>query len=480
MYKKQNINKLSSFAGIIILANLIMLSGCTNIFRQHLTTSEARLGAYSGLHEELVSLPEPSEKIVVAVYKFRDQTGQYKPSETGASWSTAVTQGATSILLQSLEESGWFVPIEREGLSNLLNERRIIRSSREQYQAETGEKQSMLPPLLFGGVMIEGGIISYETNVLTGGAGLRYFGTGASGEYREDKITIYLRAVSTSNGRILKTVHTSKTVLSQKLDAGVFRFVSLKKILEAEAGYTYNEPSQIAVQEAIDKAVFALVAEGIIDGLWNLKNPEDKTSKVLTDYLSEKENNYQTDYMGNVSGQRRKLFSVGAGITEMLYDGDYPDGKIMPGGSISLGYNENRPISFRLNTGLSKISTDNSFSNYTGYADIVAQFRMYNRFKASPYLLAGTGLLYGCQNYWFYDTPSFKTNIYPYVALGVGYEWLAGKRSGINISLLNYQFLNDRLDHVEQGKLFDRVWSAKIGYRYYFNLGSNKNQHTKK
>ena len=110
-------------------------------------------------------MPEPAEKIVVAVYKFRDQTGQYKPTESGASWSTAVTQGATSILLESLEESGWFVPIEREGLSNLLNERRIIRSSREQYQAETGENQSMLPPLLFGGVMIEGGIISYETNI---------------------------------------------------------------------------------------------------------------------------------------------------------------------------------------------------------------------------------------------------------------------------------------------------------------------------
>ncbi len=128
-------------------------------------------------------LPEPKEPVVVAVYKFRDQTGQYKPSDIGANWSTAVTQGATSILLESLEESGWFIPIEREGLSNLLNERKIIRSSRANYTAQDQDQDQnqLLPPLLFAGIILEGGIISYETNVLTGGAGLRYFGAGGSG-----------------------------------------------------------------------------------------------------------------------------------------------------------------------------------------------------------------------------------------------------------------------------------------------------------
>ena len=245
-----------SFVYILFLAAMLLQFACAPMMKQPMQTSEARLGANSKASEETDLLPEPKEPVVVAVYKFRDQTGQYKPSEIGANWSTAVTQGATSILLESLEESGWFMPIEREGLSNLLNERKIIRSSRAAFSAQDpdGEQSQLLPPLLFAGIILEGGIISYESNVMTGGAGLRYFGAGANGQYREDRVSIYLRAISTSNGRILKTVHTSKTILSQKLDAGVFRYVSLKRLLEAEVGFTFNEPAGIAVQEAIDRA----------------------------------------------------------------------------------------------------------------------------------------------------------------------------------------------------------------------------------
>ncbi|MEL7021765.1 MAG: CsgG/HfaB family protein, partial [Bacteroidota bacterium] len=193
------------------------------LFRQPIQPTRARLGEETQSTIELKTLPEPKEPIVVAVYKFRDQTGQYKPSETGANWSTAVTQGATSILIKALENSNWFVPIERENVGNLLNERKIIRSSRAQYGADNSNTKQLLPPLLFAGLILEGGIVSYDANVITGGAGLRYFGAGASGQYRQDRVTVYLRAISTSNGKILKSVYTSKTILSQKLDAGLFR-----------------------------------------------------------------------------------------------------------------------------------------------------------------------------------------------------------------------------------------------------------------
>ena len=125
-----------------------MIASCSPYFHQPFGTRKAELGAETQLKRELLELPEPQEKIAVAVYKFRDQTGQYKASETGANWSTAVTQGATNILIRTLEESGWFIPIERENIGNLLNERKIIRSSREQYE---GNSNIMLPPLLFAG-----------------------------------------------------------------------------------------------------------------------------------------------------------------------------------------------------------------------------------------------------------------------------------------------------------------------------------------
>ncbi len=261
--------KVVIFRCIVFFLLLGLLASCSPFFHQPLGIREAELGPETPMKKELLDLPEPQEKIVVAVYKFRDQTGQYKPSETGANWSTAVTQGATNILIRALEESGWFIPIERENISNLLNERKIIRSSREQYE---GGGNMLLPPLLFAGVLIEGGIVSYEANVFTGGAGVRYFGSDASAQYREDRVSIYLRAVSTSNGKILKTIYTTKSILSQEVSMGVFRYVKFKRLLEAETGFTYNEPTEMAITEAIEKGIQRLIIEGVKDNLWAVKD----------------------------------------------------------------------------------------------------------------------------------------------------------------------------------------------------------------
>ena len=203
---------------LAILVIALLTTGCASTV-QPFETEPARPGTPSDARDELERLPPPKDQIVAAVYRFRDQTGQYKAKEAGSTFSTAVTQGATSVLISSLKESNWFVPIERKGLSNLLNERDIIRSIRAQH----GNSNQSLPPLLYAGVMLEGGIVGYDTNVITAGGGLRLFGIGGSGEFREDRVTIYLRAVSTKTGRVLASVNTTKTVVSQKLDGGAFR-----------------------------------------------------------------------------------------------------------------------------------------------------------------------------------------------------------------------------------------------------------------
>ena len=452
----------------ILLLTLLMTS-CASGLKQPMKPAEPRLGAYSGVHSKMKDLPAPQEKIVAAVYMFRDQTGQYKPSETGASWSTAVTQGATSILLKSLEESEWFTPIEREGLSNLLNERRIIRSSREQYEFERGNQDPgiVMPPLLFGGITLEGGIISYESNVVTGGAGLRYFGAGASGEYRENNVTIYLRAVSTSNGRILKTVHTSKTILSQKVSAGLFRFVSLKQLLEAEAGYTFNEPSHLAVQGAIDKAVYALIIEGILDGLWTVADEKDLDHPAITAYQEEKEANYQTDYYGFLSKKDiRKRAAVGVGSTMNLYDGDYGGARAMPGASLSLGLMQDRPLSLNLSMGAGRVEAVDIFHANFLFAGMDAKYRLFNKHvQGSPYLTAGAGLLYHTDDY---RLDHMVDRSIPFVKLEAGYEWLRGERSGLFMGVSVQQLLDDNIDGLVHGRYNDRIWSLSLGYRFYF------------
>jgi curli production assembly/transport component CsgG len=241
----------------------------------------------------LTSLPQPKGLIKVAVYNFRDQTGQYKPLPNVSSFSTAVTQGTTTLLVQALKDSRWFLPLEREGLQNLLTERKIIRATLEQ---NGHESDRLLPPLEVANLILEGGIVGYDTNVVTGGLGARYFGTGGSTEYRVDQITVSLRAVDTRSGQILKTVSTTKTVLSREVSAGVFRFVDFKRLLEAEIGLTTNEPVHLAVKGAIEKATTSLIIEGIVDNLWELKNSNDLDHEVIMNYFREASEIVDTDY----------------------------------------------------------------------------------------------------------------------------------------------------------------------------------------
>ena len=184
---------------LFLLLITCLLSGCGAYFNQPVGVQKAVFGENTSATEHLVDMPKPKEQIVVGVYKFKDQTGQYKATEVGSTFSTAVTQGATSILIKALQDSKWFVPIERENLGNLLNERNIIRSTRQEYEAKKEGGETVLTPLLFAGVLLEGGIISYDTNIITGGFGARYFGAGGSTRYRQDRVTVYLRLVSTSN-----------------------------------------------------------------------------------------------------------------------------------------------------------------------------------------------------------------------------------------------------------------------------------------
>lgn len=240
----------------------------------------------TSIHKDLTSLPPPEKPIYVAVYKFRDQTGQYKPPTTTTNFSTAVTQGATSILIKALEDSGWFVPLERENLSNLLQERKIVRQMRDLYAKEL-EKTDPLPPLLYAGILFEGGIIGYDSDIVTGGLGARYFGIGGSVQYRIDRVTVYLRAVSVKTGAILKTVQVTKVILSRQVSAGIYRFVRLNRLLEVETGISTNEPVEMAVQEAIEKAVFDMIMEGYKIGLWKPKSIEEFEA-VLKRYETEK------------------------------------------------------------------------------------------------------------------------------------------------------------------------------------------------
>jgi curli production assembly/transport component CsgG len=277
--------------GSLFFGLSLLLTGCAGpVYSPFYEKAISGTEYITSVHKDLTSLPPPEKKIPVAVYKFRDQTGQYKYSTTVTNFSTAITQGATAILIKALEDSGWFIPVERENLSNLLQERKIILQMSQQYNDDHLKETALktLQPLIFAGVIFEGGIIGYDTNIVTGGFGARYFGVGGAVQYRVDRVTVYLRAVSVKNGAILKTVQATKVILSQGLSGGFFRFVRLNRLLEIETGITSNEPVEMAVQEAIEKAVHDLIIEGVKVGMWKPKDPE-AFKTVMERYEKEKE-----------------------------------------------------------------------------------------------------------------------------------------------------------------------------------------------
>ncbi|MGX5915679.1 CsgG/HfaB family protein [Aliidiomarina sp. Khilg15.8] len=219
----------------------------------------ATIDQRSAIMQQLHERPQPNSPIPVTVYAFRDQTGQYKPQQNVSSFSTAVTQGGTSMMIQLLLDSGWFAPLERENLQNLLTERQIHGKARN---------DSNLPPLKEARLLLEGGIISYDTNVTTGGIGAEYFGIGASEMYREDQVSVYMRAVDVHTGQVLLSVSSTKKVFSIELRAGLFRYVSLNRLAEAEGGFTMNEPVQNSVQRAMETALVELIEKGQDRGFW--------------------------------------------------------------------------------------------------------------------------------------------------------------------------------------------------------------------
>ena len=126
-----------------------------------------------------------------------------------------------------------------------------------------------LKPLIFAGLLMEGGVVGYETNMKSGGAGARYLGIGASKEYRQDSVTISLRTVSVSTGKILIEVLVTKSILSASVSSDVFRFYANNtELVEIESGIVENESINIALQMAIETAVLQTIEEGYEQGYW--------------------------------------------------------------------------------------------------------------------------------------------------------------------------------------------------------------------
>jgi len=254
------------------------LSSCS-IFDQYEDTYDQRLKANDVVSIQDLQSPYlrdmevPKVSPVVAVYPsaFTDQTGQRKSNSEFALFSTAITQSPSTLLIRALKHAGdgqFFRVVERIGLDNLTKERQLIRSAREAFATDE-EKKKKLAPLLFAGVLMEGAVISYESNLESGGMGARYLGIGTSIQYREDNVTVSIRMVSVATGEVLLEVLSQKTIFSYGRSEDVFRFIEAgTELVEVELGNARNESSTIALMKAIEGGVLEIINIGYDKGYW--------------------------------------------------------------------------------------------------------------------------------------------------------------------------------------------------------------------
>jgi curli production assembly/transport component CsgG len=272
---------------LILLSMVLLLTACSSTMTDSVSTwnnaGPARIQA-APLAERFANTPQlDGRKMTIAVYKFADKTGQRKPADNIANLSSAVTQGGEVWVIKALAEVGnetWFEPVERVGMDHLIKERQLIRNTRQVYEKDSPNGPRALKPMVFAGLILEGGIIGYDSNVAMGGVGARYLGIGAQTEYRIDTVTVVMRVVSVSSGKVLLSIATEKTIASSRSGADIFKFLDLgTKLIESETGYSVNEPVNYAVRAAIEAGVVEIIYEGKEKGLWKFKEQEiDSTS----------------------------------------------------------------------------------------------------------------------------------------------------------------------------------------------------------
>ena len=259
---------------LLLFLSALLLSSCSlyrnvKIFEEQYDTNNDQSASVIGIFsDELLNVQAPKQKPVIAVYpnSFTDQTGQRKSNSSYALFSTAVTQAPQALLIRALKHTAggkFFIVVERVGLDNLTKERQLIRSSRN-------EDEKKLKPLLFAGIIMEGAVISYDTNLRTGGMGARYLGLGSSIEYREDIVSVSLRLVSVLTGEILVEVLAEKTIFSYGQTQDAFKFIEQgTELVEVEVGNAVNESPTIALQKAIEGAILEIVKIGYERRFWS-------------------------------------------------------------------------------------------------------------------------------------------------------------------------------------------------------------------
>jgi curli production assembly/transport component CsgG len=272
------------YKALLLLISALVLMGCqtTAPYEARVPTAASDMPqrVIKSYYNELANMPPPDgPPITIAMYGFGDKTGQRKENDKFSVLSSAVTQGGEVFLIKALQDAGhgkWFQVVERVGLDDLIKERQLIRNQRETYE---GKDAKPLSPMLIAGVMVEGGIVGYDTNLQSGGSGAAMLGIGLNQQYRTDEVTVIVRLISVHTGEVLISAGATKTILSTGGSGTVVTFLDQSTMsLQVEAGANVNEPTTYAVRLATEAAVVDMIKQGVQKNLWSYTTTAKKKS----------------------------------------------------------------------------------------------------------------------------------------------------------------------------------------------------------
>lgn len=255
-------------------------------------------------------------------------------------------------------------------------------------------------------------------------------------------------------------MHTTKSIISQKLDGGVFRFVDTSRLLEAEAGYTFNEPPVMAVTEAIDEALRKLIIEGVEDGLWS-PDSEAAFASYKKAYTAHKMNDQhrERDYFGlNRDSGLRKGVLTSANVVYGSHIGSYGTAREYPGLSGHLELFFAPAFSLKFNVMRSEIGARRVFSEPFSSGDVMLNFYVTPYFKLSPYIGLGGGVIAYDKRHEFVDEQFFPT-----ATAEAGLDYRFNRWFGFRIGV-DYRYLvQDGIDGVRLGSIHDQQWNIVTG-----------------
>jgi curli biogenesis system outer membrane secretion channel CsgG len=161
------------------------------------------------------------------------------------------------------------LPPKEVSLANLRKyESDLIRQIEKPRPFSAFERFKPIKNLVGADYILMGSIFSYESDLISAGAGVRYQNKGIYGEYRKDTIGINLRLVQVQTGEILSNVNVSQSVASRKVQGDFLNYVTLTKILEIEAGAVVNEPKTLALDAAIRMGIHLIITKMEEAGKW--------------------------------------------------------------------------------------------------------------------------------------------------------------------------------------------------------------------